>query len=429
MKKKYALFIPLLLLLSYIAVRAGIIAGNFVYSLDTKLVRSIDINNYKTTLNVSLPIINTVYNSGNSSASVAGEIKNLVRSVFDFDLEKPLTILNVQSPLFSYYYKSNYKPATFENGQTPVPEKETGPVSQPPTDGGTPENTATQPDMNTVPDGGQASRPDAAEPDMPQPISSVTYVEDEGDDGKGDGNVVSHDKIVVQNYTDFKIDIEKLLKEPLNIKFDKKGPKVLVYHTHTSESYVPKAGDLGKSAIPSFSSDTRYSVVRVGEELTKNLKKYGIDVLHNGTVHDAVRDAAYGVAIKTLEKYKKSYPSVKVYLDIHRDAVSDTKKLRVTKKINGKDAAQIMFVIGTNGNLPHPDWKENLKFALKLQQKLNDKYPGLARPIWISKNRYNQHISDEAIIIEIGGDGNLLSECLESTKYLAEALNDVMAGK
>lgn len=428
MKKKYLLLIPVLLLLSYIAVRAGVIAGNFIYSLDTGLVRSIDANSYKTTLNASFPIINTVYNSGNASASVAGEIKNLIKGVFDFDLGKPVTILNVQSPLFSYYYKNNYQPALLENGQSPGPEKETEPQPEP--GGGGTGSTPAKPDTDIAPpEGGQAAQPDVTEPEMPQPVSSITYVEDEKHEQKDKGDVVSHEKIVVQNYTNFKIDIEKLLKEPLNIKFDKKGPKVLVYHTHTSESYVPKASDLDKKAIPSFSSDTRYSVVRVGEELTKNLKKYGIDVLHNGTVHDTVRDAAYGVAIKTLEKYKKSYPSVKVYLDIHRDAASDTKKLRLTKKINGKDAAQIMFVVGTNGNLPHPDWQENLKFALKLQQKLNDKYPGLARPIWISKNRYNQHVSDEAIIIEVGGDGNLISECLESTKYLAEALNEVMMGK
>jgi stage II sporulation protein P len=170
---------------------------------------------------------------------------------------------------------------------------------------------------------------------------------------------------------------------------------------------------------------------RVGEELTQNLeKKFGIDVLHNGTVHDYDRDAAYGVALPTVQKILKGNPSIKVVLDIHRDGI-DAKKTEaaVGKKINGRNAAQIMFVVGTSEMLPHATWKENLKFAVKLQQKLNEKYPGLARPIWLSNKRYNQHVTNGALIIEVGADGNLLSECLESTKYLAEALNDVLKGE
>ena len=425
------LLIPLLILFSYIAVRAGMAVGNLAYSLDADLVRSIDTGSYKSTLNASFPIINTVYNSGNSSVSISGEIKNLLRGVFDFDLEKPVTILNVQSPLFSYYSRNQYKQTPSEEGQSPgnditaIPNPETTPG-----DIGAPEDTAQQPDTGTVPDNGlDPAQPDAAGSDMLQPISSITYNEAEEEEGNQNGDIVSHNKITIQNYTKFKIDIENLLNEPLNINFNKKGPKVLVYHTHTTESYVLKKSDIGKKGVQSFTSDSRYSVVRVGEELSRNLKKYGIDVLHNGTVHDTVRDAAYGPALKTVQKYTKSYPSIKLFLDIHRDAADSSKKLRLVKEIKGKNAAQIMFVVGTNGRLPHSDWKENLKFALKLQEKLNEKYPGLTRPIWISNNRYNQHVSDEALIIEIGGDGNLLSECLESTKYIAEVLNEVMKGK
>ena len=424
------LLIPLLILLSFIAVKAGMAVGNLAYSLDKGLVRSIDADTYKSTLNASFPIINTVYNSGNSSVSISGEIKNLLRGVFNFDLEKPVTILNVQSPLFSYYSRNQYKQTPSEEGQSPgsditgTPDPETTPGDS------ASEDTAQRPDTGTVPDNGQAAaQPDETGSDMPQPISSITYNEAEEDEGNQNGDIVSHNKITIQNYTKFKVDIEKLLNEPLNINFNKKGPKVLVYHTHTTESYVLKQSDIGKKGVPSFNSNSRYSVVRVGEELSRYLKKYGIDVLHNGTVHDTVRDAAYGPALKTVQKYTKSYPSIKVFLDIHRDAADSSNKLRLVQKIKGKNAAQIMFVVGTNGKLPHSEWKENLKFALKLQQKLNEKYPGLAGPIWISNNRYNQHVSDDALIIEIGGDGNLLSECLESTKYLAEVLNEVMKGK
>jgi stage II sporulation protein P len=300
-------------------------------------------------------------------------------------------------------------------------------------DQGSGEDTGKEHGKDTVPgqtaDGsgqGPKSGEDAVKQEpAPQPVSSVSYEEE--DENEDDSDLVASDEIVLRNFTKHTININELLKEPLNINFAKKGPKVLIYHTHTSESYVLREEDLGKKDVPSFNSNPKYNVVRVGEELARNLKKYGIETLHNGTVHDKTRDAAYGLSINTLKSYQKSYPSIKIYIDIHRDAVGSEKpKLRMVKKINGKNAAQIMFVVGSDGTLPHPEWKENLKFVLKLQKKLNEKYPGLAKPLWITGKRYNQQISNHAILIEVGGDGNLLSECLESMKYLAEVLNEVM---
>jgi stage II sporulation protein P len=104
--------------------------------------------------------------------------------------------------------------------------------------------------------------------------------------------------------------------------------------------------------------------------------------------------------------------------------------LRAVKNINGKNAAQVMFVVGSNATgLNHPNWKENLAFAVKLEDRLNSISPGLAKPIFISRYRYNQHVTNGAIIIEVGGDGNLLSECIESAKYIAQAINDVLFKK
>jgi stage II sporulation protein P len=112
-------------------------------------------------------------------------------------------------------------------------------------------------------------------------------------------------------------------------------------------------------------------------------------------------------------------------IDLHRDAVSG-QKLRVVKQVNGKSAAQIMFVIGTDSKLSNPKWRENLKLAVKIQARLNELYPGIAKPIYISKNRYNQHLTNGSVIVEIGGDGNVIDECVRSTEYLARAINDVL---
>jgi stage II sporulation protein P len=494
------------IVLSIIAVFVGIQFGNLWYHLDIKIIDNIDTENFRKTINFSMPIIETVYNSGKSSVSLSSEINELFTGIFGFDFHEPATIFNVQSPLFRVFYKKQKAngsdadsrlisdgtddrkgnsiedgpgqgdaPSESGSGQGAVPpESDAGQGHVPSESGngkdgreekgtGDRENGGTDGKGDPAgkgkgsPDGSDSREGDPGGSSTESSINTDTYA-DAGDgkagpgtkgDGKGDGSalqnassiswemeyedkddrtgVVEVGQIAIKNHTRYKIDIEKLLKKPLDLDLSKKGPKVLVYHTHTSESYVLKESDLGKKGVSSFNSNPRYNVVRVGEELARHFRKYGVETLHNGTVHDKVRDAAYSASVETLESYKKSYPSIQVYIDVHRDAVnSDKPKLRMTTEINGKTCAQIMFVVGAEGTLPHPKWQENLSFVLKLQQKLNEKYPGLAKPVWIVEARYNQHISTQSILIEVGGDGNLLSECLESTKYLAEALHEVI---
>ena len=85
--------------------------------------------------------------------------------------------------------------------------------------------------------------------------------------------------------------------------------------------------------------------------------------------------------------------------------------------------AQLMFVVGTDGGgLEHPNWKQNLKVAVKIQEKANEMYPGLFRDMNLSKSRYNQHVSNGAFIIEVGTTGNTLEEAKNSMKYLANVI-------
>ena len=213
------------------------------------------------------------------------------------------------------------------------------------------------------------------------------------------------------------------METPLKLNSQKRGPKVLIYHTHTTESFITDLGELEKTGIPNRTTDATNNVVRVGEELAQILrKKYNIEVIHNSTIHNYPSDTgAYGRSLNTASNILTSYPSIQIVIDIHRDGI-EGKKLRTVTEINEKKVAKIMFVVGTD----HPQWKENLKLAITLQNMLNEKHPGITRPIYMSKYRYNQHLSNGALIIEIGGDGNLISECLESTKYLAEVINEVL---
>ena len=115
-----------------------------------------------------------------------------------------------------------------------------------------------------------------------------------------------------------------------------------------------------------------------------------------------------------------------IVIDLHRDAVGSSNEYGPTVKINGIPAAQLMFVIGTDGGgLEHPNWNENLKIAVKIQEKANELYPGLFRPIIIRNSRYNQHVAKGASIIEVGATGNTLDECILSMQCLANVLEEV----
>ena len=86
-----------------------------------------------------------------------------------------------------------------------------------------------------------------------------------------------------------------------------------------------------------------------------------------------------------------------------------------------------MFVIGTNGGgLWHPNWQQNLQFAIQLQAKANELYPGLFKPIILRNSRYNQHLGKAACIIEVGATGNTLDQSLTSMKYLAKILDEIL---
>ncbi len=389
------------------AVRVGILGGSILSSVDSDLIKNIDVGRFRTALNNAFPIIDTIYNSGNISISFTGEINNLIKGIFGFEVNNPVTILNAESPYVYSYYENDYQRILAQRDNERNIQK----------------NEYTDTDQQETEKMG-----------LLQDQSSI-YMEQEDSTqvSPPENNAVSEGKITVHNETKEKLNIDELLKQPLKINFDKKGPQVLIVHTHTTEGYINSLSDLNNKNAVTSSRDPRYSVVRVGDEIAEILrKKYGIEVVHNGTVHDYPDyNKSYTNCLSTVTKILKSYPSIKVVLDIHRDGLGGNgQKLRAVKNINGKNAAQVMFVVGSNATgLNHPNWKENLAFAVKLEDRLNSISPGLAKPIFISRYRYNQHVTNGAIIIEVGGDGNLLSECIESAKYIAQAINDVLFKK
>lgn len=233
---------------------------------------------------------------------------------------------------------------------------------------------------------------------------------------------VQYGNVKIKNQTTYNL-TEDILNP--DIKIDNKN--VLIFHTHSCESYTPSEKYQYSQTGNYRTTDKNYSVIRVGTELENYLKEYNVNVIHDTSYHDYPSyTGSYTRSLETVENILKTNQS-DIIIDLHRDAVGSRPDYAPTVKIGDDYAAQIMFVIGTNeGGLWHPNWQQNLKFAIKIQQKAEEMYPGLFKPIMLTKSRYNQHTGKYANIMEIGSTGNTLDQCLTSMKYLSAVMNEVL---
>ena len=211
-----------------------------------------------------------------------------------------------------------------------------------------------------------------------------------------------------------------------NINFSNKKD-IVIFHTHTCESYTP-TDQYSYVASGNFRTiDMNYSVARVGAELTNYLISKNFNVTHLTDLHDyPAYNGSYTRSYNTVNKTLNN-SSAQLVIDLHRDAVGSKSNYAPSVMIGDEKVAQLMFVIGTNGGgLSHDNWNTNLKLAIKIQQKANEMYPGLFRPIVVRNSRYNQNLADGACIIEVGATGNTLEESIGSMKYLSNVLEEVM---
>ena len=203
------------------------------------------------------------------------------------------------------------------------------------------------------------------------------------------------------------------------------SPQILIFHTHASEGFA--------DSRPGESADT---VVGVGEHLTEILReKYGYNVLHDTTVFDRKngkdnRNYAYNDALDYLEKLLKENPSIEVVIDLHRDA--GTKRVAT---INGKPTAKVMLFNGlcrnTNGKLtylPNDNLKDNLAFSFQMKLIGDEMYPGLMNRIFLKDYRYNMHLAERFLLIELGTEKNTVEEARNAMEPLADVLHQVLGG-
>ena len=200
--------------------------------------------------------------------------------------------------------------------------------------------------------------------------------------------------------------------------------KVLIYHTHTHEAYEQVSEDPYDALEAWRTSDADHSVVRVGEELAKQLRARGFEVIHDTTDFEGSDlSTAYTRSMAALEGYLERFD---LYIDLHRDAYAAGEAEAVSAR-PGETLAPIMLLIGNgNGFEVKPFYEENLAFAQALEARINAIKPGLCKPTMVKDGRYNQHTGLFSVLIEVGANRNTLREALGSVPTLAEAIADLM---
>lgn len=222
-------------------------------------------------------------------------------------------------------------------------------------------------------------------------------------------------------------DAAALLTAPMELPLSGGEPKVLILHTHTTESYT-QTNERYEETSPYRTLDPGHNMLALGKIVAEQLESSGIGVIHDTDFHDYPSyNGSYTHAASSTKAYLAQYPTIELVLDLHRDAADTPSGQMATRcSLDGQSAAQLMFVVGTDTRLDHPDWERNLSAALKLQVLLEKENPGICRDLNLTKNRYNQHLGTVALLVEIGAAGNTLDQARLAARELAEAVRQLI---
>ena len=244
----------------------------------------------------------------------------------------------------------------------------------------------------------------------------------------GDG-YASAQGVYIENRPGLDLDVAALASAQLTLELPEEGPQVLIMHTHGSEAYTPDGTDTYVPTGECRTLDTTKNVVRVGDEIAKVLTEMGLTVVHDTELYDYPEyNGAYDRSLAAVRTWLEQYPSIRVVMDVHRDALvgEDGTIYKPITTVNGEDSAQVMLVMGSNALYDHPKWEENLSLAVKIQAEMNTLWPTLARPIGLRENRYNQQLTTGSLLVEVGSHGNTLQEALAAARMFARAAGAVL---
>jgi stage II sporulation protein P len=218
--------------------------------------------------------------------------------------------------------------------------------------------------------------------------------------------------------------VVKLKKSETNKKIEtkKENPTIYIYNTHQTEEYKPTSY-LEYSVNP--------NVLMASYILEEQLSKKGHVVLVEEESVSKLRTTlglnyagSYKVTRSMMENAKKNNPTLKYYIDLHRDSLTRDK---TTLTVDSKSYAKILFIVG----LENSNYQENLDFTNKISDLLNQKVKGLSKGIYkkegpLVNGVYNQDFSNRVILIELGGNENTIDEVYRSLIVLGEVLDEVI---
>ena len=217
-----------------------------------------------------------------------------------------------------------------------------------------------------------------------------------------------------------------LLREGWSYSIPAEGPQVLIFHTHSCEAYTPQGEDSYEASGEFRTLEDSRSVIAVGDCLASALEEMGFEVLHDRALYDyPAYNGAYDRSGAAVRQLLEENPGIRVVIDLHRDSLGGRRTEYLLP--DGRRSAQVMLLLTTGENgLYHPSWRENLKLGLELQNRMELDYPGLARPLYLSPARYNQHLSPGALLAEVGTDANTLAEAKQAAALFADCLGQVL---
>ena len=236
----------------------------------------------------------------------------------------------------------------------------------------------------------------------------------------------------MKNMNKTQVSIKEILSRKIDLSVDKEKPSVLIFHTHTTETYQILDRDFYPEGFKTRTNDKGKNMVRVGEAIVEEIEKAGFSVIHDKEIHDGKYTGAYGKSRESIEAILKKHPSIQIVLDIHRDAIQDGDgtKVKPVATVKGKKAAQIMIISGCQeeGNpiTNLPDWRYNLTFAVHLQEKLEELFEGITRPLYFCPRSYNMNVTHCSLLIEVGSDSNTLEEAVYTGKCIGAALTEIL---
>lgn len=236
---------------------------------------------------------------------------------------------------------------------------------------------------------------------------------------------INLNKMKILNYSSKReIDFKSLASS--NITLTKKSDKILLYNTHTSESYANSDNYKFEYSGARRSQDANYNMLAIAQKFKENLESKGIEVVHDTTPHDyGTYTSSYARSRITVKNALATIGNAGIIIDVHRDATSDL-DYRPVVNINGVQVAQCMLVMGVGTDVTNnPYYEDNLKLALKIQQIADEMYPGLFRPMIIRNSIYNQDLNKYSLLIEVGASGNTIEEAYLATRCLSNLLNIV----